>query len=624
MAIYAAGTGAVVLAPAHGSVASWWPAAGLAVSLIALAPRSWCPVLAAGIVVFSGAANLTGGRDLDVSLLFGLANAAEAVVAGLLLKSPPDDRPRLECLDDFVRLVKASLAGGLTIATGAALTVAVFDGGEFLSTWPQVFASHAASTLVIVPVAMRRAAVRRTRHRWSWSSRRCPVAVTCSCSRRTRGCRSPSPRCRCWSGRPCASTSGSSPGSCWGSAHVHPLTARVSGRSAPRSRPATLELTAGTMVQVWLLSAAAHVAAADRRHRAAPALLAEVTARELLFRRNFTESLVGMLLLQPRGDRLEIVDLNDAAVRMLGGVRDPLVGRYLDRVLATRRGRSSIARSSPARATAGRPSAAWSSAPAPASTSRSRCCPSEPEPLFAAQLLDVTAEHEARRQLEAAERLTSATLDTTACIIMVTDLDGTVVRVNEATTALTGFTEAELVGRPVWELPSRRRGAGDWSLPDAATGPASQVARVGRADQHGEQLRVVWNTNIVRDDHGARRTPCMTGIDVTAERNAAGLVDPPAGGVDHHRADRHRHRAAGSPCSTPAPSTCSATTRHDADRHAVRRPARPRGARRRAPARTARAEQRSRRWSRGIGAPARASPATGPGSAATAAGTSSR
>ena len=40
-----------------------------------------------------------------------------------------------------------------------------------------------------------------------------------------------------------------------------------------------------------------------------------------------------MLLLQPRGDRLEIVDANDAALRMLGEEHGPLVGRYLDRVL---------------------------------------------------------------------------------------------------------------------------------------------------------------------------------------------------------------------------------------------------------------------------------------------------
>ena len=113
VAIYVAGAGAVMYAPAHGFVASWWPAAGLAVSLIALAPRSWCPLLAVGIVLFSGAANVTGGRDLDVSLFFGISNAAEAVIAGFLLKSPPDDRPRLESLDDFLRLLKAAVAGGL-------------------------------------------------------------------------------------------------------------------------------------------------------------------------------------------------------------------------------------------------------------------------------------------------------------------------------------------------------------------------------------------------------------------------------------------------------------------------------------------------------------------------------
>ena len=40
----------------------------------------------------------------------------------------------------------------------------------------------------------------------------------------------------------------------------------------------------------------------------------------------------------------------------------------------------------------------------------------------------------------------------------------------------------------------------------------------------GEQLRVVWNTNIVRNEHGEPMYAVMTGIDVTAERTTAGLV----------------------------------------------------------------------------------------------------
>ena len=69
--------------------------------------RCWRPASCC----LSGAANLTGGRDLDVSLCFGLANAAEAVVAGLLLEAPPDDRPRLESLDDFLRLLRGRRRG---------------------------------------------------------------------------------------------------------------------------------------------------------------------------------------------------------------------------------------------------------------------------------------------------------------------------------------------------------------------------------------------------------------------------------------------------------------------------------------------------------------------------------
>ncbi|MGH3362276.1 MAG: MASE1 domain-containing protein, partial [Nocardioides sp.] len=109
--IYAAGTQSVLFAPEGGTVASWWPAAGIAVALIALAPRPWWPLLALGIVIASGAANVTGGRPLDVAAMFGLSNAAEAVVAGLVLRRRVDSRPRLEFLDDFLRLLRAAVLG---------------------------------------------------------------------------------------------------------------------------------------------------------------------------------------------------------------------------------------------------------------------------------------------------------------------------------------------------------------------------------------------------------------------------------------------------------------------------------------------------------------------------------
>jgi PAS domain S-box-containing protein len=149
------------------------------------------------------------------------------------------------------------------------------------------------------------------------------------------------------------------------------------------------------------------------------------------------------------------------------------------------------------------------------------------EPVLAAQLLDVTAEHNARTRIEAAEKLTSATLDTAACIVMVADMEGTVVRVNAATFGITGFTEDQILGRPVWEtvVPAYRVPLVKeiFSSPDGAAVPGTREADVARAD--GRLLRVVWNNNIVFDEDGRAAYVVMTGIDVTAERTAAGLVD---------------------------------------------------------------------------------------------------
>ncbi|HEU4812156.1 MAG TPA: hypothetical protein VFT00_08435, partial [Nocardioides sp.] len=45
-AVYLSGLGAVLFAPAGDPVATWWPAAGISVALMVLAPRHWWPWLA--------------------------------------------------------------------------------------------------------------------------------------------------------------------------------------------------------------------------------------------------------------------------------------------------------------------------------------------------------------------------------------------------------------------------------------------------------------------------------------------------------------------------------------------------------------------------------------------------
>ena len=74
-------------------------------------------------------------------------------------------------------------------------------------------------------------------------------------------------------------------------------------------------------------------------------------------------------------------------------------------------------------------------------------------------MVDVTEPLELRERLEQERDYTRAVIDTASSMIVLTTVDGTVIAANPATTALTGFTEAELVGRPLWEtlVPAERR-----------------------------------------------------------------------------------------------------------------------------------------------------------------------
>lgn len=493
-----------------------------------MAPRTRWPVLVAGIVVAGTLASLTGGREPGIALCFGLANGAEAVVAGVILKGGKDGPPTLANLDDFLRLVRAALVGALTVATGAAVTIGAFGTGDFAPSWFQIWASHGASTLVIVPVAMAiRGGTGRRRPTETLCQGVALVAVTAAvfASHQTMPLAFAPLPLLVWAAlrfdvRVVAFELLAVSVTCTvlTAEGLGPFGSAVgSGASTP--------VLAGTMLQIWLLSAAVMslpltAVIEQRRH-----LLTELSEREELFRRNFTDSITGMLLLRPRSERLEIIDANLAALRLLGGHGLPLVGRYLDRVLAN----SSAVRHHLQQVIAGE-LAGWTDETGLAERPGTRVKISVSvlaagrSKVFAAQVLDVTAEHDARIRIQEAERLTSATLDTTAGLVIMTDLRGRPLRVNAATCDLTGFSENELLQRPIWETITppeiiemiRRR----YDDPTQLIG--SQESDVLRKD--GQRLRVVWKNNLVHDQHGDPRYVVLTGLDVTEERRAAGQV----------------------------------------------------------------------------------------------------
>jgi PAS domain S-box-containing protein len=528
--VYLAGAGAVLFAPQGSPVAAWWPAAGIAVALVLLSPRSWWPGLALGIVVASAAANVTGGRTLDISLLFGLANAAEAVVAGLYLRRGRRDLPQLKSQDDFLRLVEAALLGGFTIATGASLSVALLAQGSFVDSWAFVFASHAASTLVLVPVALSRRQPLALRKPWELGVQAAAlVVVSVAVFAPHQGLSLtfvPLPFL-VWAALRFDVRTVS-----WQLAAFSVLTTILTARgygpfgdsfaSNHIDAEAAGALTQGYLLCSALMSLPLAIAVEQRRN-----LLRRISASERLFRRNFTESLVGMLLMRREGTRLVIFDHNETAAGILGGDESPLVGRCLADVLDTPEHLDGVVgRMLTGDLDGWKAQAGLAGRPGARVNVVLSLLSAGPEPTFAAQLQDVSAEYAARRDLESAERLTSATLDTTACIILVTDRAGTIVRVNAATTELTGFTEAELLGRPVWETSVAPATAADVGALFARRGrPGPPIRFEGDATtRDGERRRIVWNNNIVVDEQGAPLYAVMTGTDVTAERTATDLM----------------------------------------------------------------------------------------------------
>jgi len=530
LAVYLLGAWAVWFTPPSGSVAFWWPAAGVSVTILAFAPRSWWPVLVGGIVTASFAANLTGGRSVEVAAAFSVANAAEAMVAGYLLKRPDGRLIELEQLRDFGRLVGAAAAGALVIALLGGAVVALNDMGPYWATARNLFTSHASAVLVIVPVAMTWRLRAGIAERWEYGVQIAALlAVTLAIF---------VPQHHL----PVAAAG--LPLLVWAALRLDPrtvaleilgsaviavlLTAAGRGPYGELGQDeATVQLSA-TLVLGYILTSALIALPLTLAITQRVRDLDVLSESEALFRRNFTESLTGMLLLSRRGNRLEVVDANETAHALLDHGDRSVVGRYLDRVLtqptAVRGVTQTMLRGNLDgwRGQLGiihRPESQ-------VEVAISQLTAGDDEAVFAAQLLDVTPLHQSLARTQAAEQLTNALLDTARCVMIMTDMAGTVVRVNQATSVLTGYPEDELLGQPLWariipvSLVEETREM--FAAPDGKELPGSRESDLRTAS--GDPLRVLWNTDLVRDENGSPQYAVMTGVDVTAERAGAGLM----------------------------------------------------------------------------------------------------
>ncbi|QEW00897.1 hypothetical protein F6J84_12805 [Microbacterium caowuchunii] len=156
--IAAAGIGALAASglyftPPGGTLAIWWPAAGLSVWFVLVNPPRRRALALALVFVVTAGANLLSGRDPGLALGLSFANATEAFVVALLLGFG-GGRFGLLTITHALRFLLAVAAGALVLGALVGATVQAVQGGDLLDAAVPAAASHAAAVLLVAPFAL--------------------------------------------------------------------------------------------------------------------------------------------------------------------------------------------------------------------------------------------------------------------------------------------------------------------------------------------------------------------------------------------------------------------------------------------------------------------------------------
>ena len=323
LGIHLLSVGAVELAPEGSVIASWWPAAGLGTGLAAAVAPTRRPLVYLAVLLGSVTGNLDGGRAASIALLFAVFNVVEVVVTTRLLTG--GGAARLTQMSDVTRLVLAVAVGASALGLLTSTTVSLLLDESFVHTFVAVVPSHTAAQLLVVPAIL--AWRTRTRHRRPGEAA-VQAGLLLLVTQLVFGV----------DNLPLAFV---------------PLTVLVWGAVRLGLRAVTVELLVLVII-VTLLSSDGHgsFAAGATMSGALSTLILQVfavcavivgltlalavrqreestvrvSASEALFRGGFTESLLGMLMLEHRDGELRVTQANPVACRMLGRSDDSVIG----------------------------------------------------------------------------------------------------------------------------------------------------------------------------------------------------------------------------------------------------------------------------------------------------------
>lgn len=524
LAAYVTGIGALLIGRDTGSTAAWWPAAGFGVLALLLTPRRrWAVVLGCLLLAFT-AANLTIGRSLLVSTLLGLSDLAETALVAFLVVAFIGRR--MVDVHDVWRLFAIATAGALVAATGVSLVYYFYLDIAFWATLALTLPSHASSVILLAPFALvsyrpsRTAPPRNVELLAQVTALIAATMITFAQAEVTLGF-APLPVI------------------VWAAVRFSEwvVTAEVVAYATvvtlftqygagpfyigPEADPGNSTQHA-QLYLICLVLIGLPLARAMRQHDDA---LAKVQASERTFRRNFTESRVPVAILTRKRGELYFTEVNEATVELLQQSSRALAHQRVSDLL------SAADLPAAARQISEGEAASWSGPIGIAAKPRIRLDGTlslieelENSAVFSLHLVDVTAPQEMQERLQAERNYTRAVIDTAGSMIVLTRSDGIVIAANPATTSLTGFAEEELVGRPMWEtIMTGQQAAGARTLFAKQKLPHSGEAQLRTKD--GQQLAVIYSSDVHRASEDAPVTVVLSATDVTAARQNAGMVN---------------------------------------------------------------------------------------------------
>ncbi len=525
LAVYLSGVAALGLGRATGATASWFPAAGVGVLALLASPRSRWPVTLGALSVAFALANLTVGRPIGAATLLGLSDTVEVALVGWLVVRFLDGR--LRDVQDVWWLFAIAALGAVVAGVLIGLVYATLLDESFVSVFGLVVPAHGASVLLLAPLGL-------LGHRWygpSLGVRRVEFLTQCL-TLATATLITLAPHHVTLGFAPL-------PVLVWAAVRFNPWVVVVDqvvfavvislstqtgngpfshlvGTAAAGTRFAQLYLICFVLIGLPLAMTV------QQRERA----VARLTARERVFRRNFTQSGIPIVLVVVERGVARISDCNAAAAELLRLPAEALVGRSVDEALRSD-GLVEVLDATTSGAETG-----WTGPVEVVGRPRTRLEATlslleheEDRTALSLHLVDVTEPLELQERLQAERDYTRSVIDTASSSILVTDVHGVVIAANPATIALTGFREEELAGRPFWEtllIQEQREAAAELFCDPAQLPITGEAQLLTRAD--GLRL-VTFSADVYQANPEAPVTFVISATDVTDARENAGMVE---------------------------------------------------------------------------------------------------